>query len=98
MNWSSALAGLDPLTVVTVTSTAPAVPGGEAAVICVSESTVNDVAAVEPKCTAVAPVNPEPVSVTVVPPAVGPADGVTPVTSPSATYVNSPPPSGRLCP
>ena len=38
--------------------------------------TVNVVAAVPPKLTAVAPVNPVPVITTLVPPAVGPDDGV----------------------
>jgi hypothetical protein len=42
-----------------------------------SETTVNDVAATVPKVTAVAPVKPEPVSVTEVPPAVEPVNGVT---------------------
>ncbi len=48
---------------------------GEVAVIWVSETTVKLVAAVAPKATAVAPVKPVPVMVTVVPPAVGPEVG-----------------------
>ena len=56
---------------VTVTDTMP-VPAGAIAVICVSELTVNEVAGVPPKLTAVTPVRPDPVSVTVVPPAVDP--------------------------
>jgi hypothetical protein len=56
---------------VTVTDTIP-VPAGATAVIWVSESTVNEVAGVAPKFTAVTPVSPDPVSVTVVPPAVDP--------------------------
>ena len=68
-----------PLGVVTVTSTMP-VPAGEVAVIDVSLATVRLVAAVVPKSTAVAPVNPVPVTVTDVPPAVDPEVGLTPVT------------------
>jgi hypothetical protein len=60
--------------VVTEIATAPA-PAGAIAVIDVSLSTVKDVAAVEPKSTAVAPVNPDPVIVTEVPPAPGPDPG-----------------------
>nr|WP_280295046.1 hypothetical protein [Nocardia abscessus] len=56
---------------VTVTGTIP-VPAGVTAVIWVSELTVNEVAGVLPKLTAVAPVKPEPVRVTVVPPPVEP--------------------------
>ncbi len=47
------------------------------AVIWVAESTVNEVAAVAPKVTAVAPVKPVPVIVTEVPPACGPLFGLT---------------------
>ena len=61
--------------VVTVTSTVPATLGGEVAVIWVAESTGELVAGVAPKSTAVAPVKPVPVMVTVVPPAVGPEPG-----------------------
>ena len=53
---------------ITVTSTAP-VPAGLSAVIVVSFTTVNAVAGVVPKSTAVAPVKPVPVIVTKVPPA-----------------------------
>ena len=56
--------------------------------ICVPEFTVNDVAAVPPKLTAVAPVSPVPVSVTWLPPAVGPDVGFSAVTvGGGATYV-----------
>ena len=55
-------------------------PAGEVAVIEVSELTVNDVAAVDPNLTAVAPVKPVPVIVTEVPPASGPAVGLMLVT------------------
>lgn len=73
---------LVPAGVVTVTSTAPTlVAAGAVAVIEVSLFTVNDDAATGPKSTAVAPVNPLPVTVTVVPPASGPLDGLTPVTT-----------------
>jgi hypothetical protein len=63
---------------VTVMSTDP-VPGGEIAVIDVSEFTVKDVAGVEPNFTPVAPVNPAPRRFTVVPPIRGPEFGATPV-------------------
>ena len=46
-----------------------------------SESTVNDVAAVPPNETAVAPVNPVPLMVTAVPPAAGPDSGATRTTT-----------------
>jgi len=48
-------------------------------VICVSELLVKPVAAVAPNFTAVAPARFVPVSVTDVPPAVGPAEGEIPV-------------------
>ena len=60
-------------------STVP-VPAGDVAVIEVAELTVKPVAGVAPKLTAVAPVNPVPVTVTEVPPAVGPAVGEIEVT------------------
>jgi len=68
-----------PIPLVTVTSTAPAACAGEAAMIVVSLVTVNS-AVTMPKSTAVAPVNPVPVTVTDVPPAVDPEVGLTPVT------------------
>ena len=71
----------------TLTSTVPA-PAGEVAVIWVAELTVNPVAAVAPNVTAVAPENPVPVMVTVVPPARGPALGEIEVTTGAATKVN----------
>ena len=74
MNLAAATAALGPPIVVTLTSTMP-VPAGVTAVICVDESTVNDVAAVGPNETNVAPVKFDPVIVTVVPPASGPVDG-----------------------
>ena len=61
--------------VTTVTSTTPAAPAGLVAVIWVSELTVKLLAATVPKSTAVAPVKPVPVIVTVVPPAAGPPWG-----------------------
>ncbi len=78
---------MPPAGVVTVTSTVPA-PAGEVAVIWVSELTVNEVAAVAPNATAVAPVNPVPVIVTEVPPACGPLLGLTLVTVGGGLYVN----------
>jgi len=65
---------------VTVTSTLPAAWAGLVAVIWVSELTVKLVALVVPNLTAVAPVKPQPVIVTTVPPDCGPLLGETPVT------------------
>ena len=65
--------------VVTVTSTVPALPAGDTAVICVALFTVKLVAAVAPNFTAVAPLRFVPVIVTLVPPASGPALGEIPV-------------------
>jgi hypothetical protein len=76
---SAVLVGLVTAGVVTVTSTVP-VPAGAAAVIWVSETTVNEVALLTPNFTAVAPVKPVPVMVTEVPPAAGPEVGLIPVT------------------
>ena len=59
---------------------AAAAPAGATAVIEVAELTVNDVAAVAPNLTAVAPLKLVPVMVTRVPPAVGPPVGLRPVT------------------
>ena len=87
VNWSAADVALVPPTVVTLTSTVPALPTGVVAVIWVAELTVNPLAAVAPKVTAVAPVKFVPVIVTVVPPAVGPAVAVMLVTVGSAAYV-----------
>ena len=61
--------------VVTVTSTIPAITAGAIAVIVVALTTTNEVAAVTPKDTAVAPVRAVPVIVMLVPPAIGPAAG-----------------------
>src|SRR5580658_10431338 len=60
------------------------VPGGLVTVTCVAESAVMTAAA-EPKRTAVASASPVPVTDTVVPPAVLPPSGDTPVTAGSAT-------------
>ncbi len=65
--------------VTTVTFTV-AVPAGLVAVIWVSELISTLLAAVVPKSTAVAPVKPVPVIVTIVPPAAGPDGRLTPVT------------------
>lgn len=62
-----------------MTSTVP-VPAGEVAVIDVAELTVKLTALAAPNVTAVAPVKPVPVIVTVVPPLVGPAVGEIDVT------------------
>jgi hypothetical protein len=52
-------------------------PAGDTAVKVVDEATLNDTAAIEPNLTAVAPLKPLPVTVTEVPPAVEPEDGLT---------------------
>ncbi len=70
---------------VTRTSTAPCVPAGEVTLSWVGESTVSAVPATAPNRTAVAPVKPEPVTVTTVAPPVGPAAGDTAVTAGGAT-------------
>ena len=62
-----------------MTSTKPAEPAGDVAVICVAELMVNPVALVAPNFTAVALVIFVPVIVTEVPPAVGPLAGETAV-------------------
>ena len=69
-----------PPTLVTVTSTLPAACAGAVAVIDVAELTVTLVAATPPKLTVSPAVNPVPVIVTDVPPAVGPLVGLTAVT------------------
>jgi hypothetical protein len=56
----------------------------DTAVICVADSTVKLFAAAAPKVTRVAPVNAVPVTVTVVPPAVGPDFGEIAVTAGTA--------------
>jgi hypothetical protein len=65
-----------------MTSTEPPVTlGGDVAVNVVSDVTVTAVAGVVPKATEVDPsTKPDPVTVTVVPPAVGPLSGLTAVT------------------
>jgi hypothetical protein len=70
-----------PLQFFTVTSTVPTAPGGEVAVMDVGLVTVKPAAAVVPKDTPVTQLNPVPVMVTVVPPAKGPALGLTDVTT-----------------
>jgi hypothetical protein len=65
-----------PMVLVTDTVTLPAVPAGLTALMVVELVTVYDVAAVAPNFTAVAPVRPVPVMVTVVPPAAGPLVGL----------------------
>lgn len=67
-----------PLGVVTVRSTVP-VPAGDVAVTEVEESAVIVPGLPGPKSTAVALPRLSPVTVTLVPPAVGPVSGLTPV-------------------
>jgi hypothetical protein len=78
--WSAEDFAVVPPGVATVMSTVPADPAGAVALIWVALLTVNDVAGVEPKLTAVALPRPPPLIVTVVPPASGPDAGLTPVT------------------
>ena len=85
MNWFEAPVALVPPVVVTVTFTTPAAPAGAVAVSCVAEFTVKPMAFVAPKCTAVAPVNPVPVIVTLVPPDVEPELGLSALTVGAAT-------------
>ena len=80
VNWSAGEVTLVPPGVVTVISTVP-VPAGEVAVIDVGELTTTPVALTTPNLTVVAPVRLVPVIITVVPPAVGPEFGETPVTA-----------------
>jgi len=80
VNRSADEVALVPSGVVTVMSTVPAEWAGDTTVIWVSLSTCTEVPPVESNVTAVAPVKSEPVTVTVVPPAVLPVDGETPVT------------------
>ena len=75
MNLSPATRAPVPPGVVTVTLITPAARAGEVMVILVLEFTVRPVPAPGPNLTAVAPVNPVPVTVTRVPPAVGPLVG-----------------------
>jgi hypothetical protein len=66
---------------VTRTSTVAAASAGEVAVRDVGEVTVTLLAATEPNMTVALLVNPDPVTVTLVPPAIGPAVGLTPLTT-----------------
>ena len=98
VNWSPAPVALVPPAVVTVMSTVPAAWAGVVAVMDVALLTVKLVAAVPPKLTAVAPVNPVPVMVTDVPPAVVPLFGLTLVTVGAPTKVNWSPAPVALVP
>jgi hypothetical protein len=79
VNTSAADVADVPPEVDTVTATAPN-PAGDVAVKLVALATVTDEAAVAPKATVDADVNPVPVTVTTVPPANGPATGAMAVT------------------
>jgi hypothetical protein len=70
-----------PLVVVTVMSTEPAASAGLVAVIWIPLLTVNEVAATDPNFTLEAPVKPDPVMVTAVPPPVPPEFGEREVTT-----------------
>jgi hypothetical protein len=84
VNWSAGEVAEVPAGVTTVTSTVPLLPAGLVAVICVSETTVIALALLAPNRTAVAPVNPLPVTVTVVPPPAPPLVGLIAVTTGAA--------------
>jgi hypothetical protein len=80
VKWS-ALVALDvPPGFVTLTSTVPTVPVGAVTVNCVSDRTVKLVAGMSPNFTLVAVVKFVPVTVTNVPPPVGPELALSPVT------------------
>ena len=96
VNWSAGVIALVPPGVMTLTSTVPAVPAGEVAVILVAEFTVKAVAAVFPKLTAVTSINPVPLIVTAVPAAKGPCAGEMLVIIGAAIYVNSSAGEGAL--
>ncbi len=87
VNWSALERADVPAMEVTVTSALP-VPAGDTAVIWESDTTVKLAAGVPPNDTDVAPVNPLPVTVTIVPPAVGPDCGLMPVTAGAGAQVN----------
>ena len=76
MYWSAGLVALVPPGVVTVTSTVPADPGGDVAVISEASTTDTFVAGLDPTSTDVAPVRLAPPIVTLVPPAAGPDPGL----------------------
>ncbi len=76
---SSPDVALVPLGVVTVTCTVPGACAGLTALTWESETNVK-LAAVDPNETPSTPVNPQPLIVTLVPPAAGPVLGETPVT------------------
>jgi hypothetical protein len=84
VNWEAGVVGLVPPNVVTVTFTVPA-PAGDVATIELAPVTVNELAAVPPKFTPVAPVKLLPAIVTLVPPVVGPLAGEMKVTFGGAT-------------
>ena len=86
-----------PSGLVTVTLTTPE-PTGDVAVIWLAELTVYAVAAISPNLTAVISINPVPVIVTAVPPAVGPLAGVMRVIAGMSVYVNWPATTGVLVP
>ena len=81
VNALAPLMALEPLLVITTTLVVPVGPTGDVAVMLVSLSTLKFVAGAPLNVTLVAPVNPVPVIVTVVPPARGPAVGERPVTA-----------------
>jgi hypothetical protein len=82
---ASGASALVPPGVVTRTLAVPSTPGGTTAVISVSETTLYEVAGIGPKATPVAPLKPSPVKVTLVPPARGPDEGLTPDSTGAAT-------------
>jgi hypothetical protein len=79
VNWSVEPVVETPLAAVTTMSTVPGMCPGETALMEVGEFTTYEVASVPPNVTAVTPLNPVPVIVTLVPPEPVPVDGETPV-------------------
>jgi hypothetical protein len=80
VNWSAALGALDWTPTVTTTSATPAACAGVVAVSCVALTTLTPVAGVPPTVTVALASKAVPVIVMVVPPAVDPEVGLTPVT------------------
>ena len=95
VNCPAVTGALVPSGLVTVTLTIPE-PTGDVTVIWLAELTVNPVAAVVPNVTAVISINPVPVIVTAVPPAVGPLTGVIRIIAGISVYVNLPVSEGVL--
>src|SRR3974390_2654760 len=89
VNWNVVLSAEVPPGLVTVTSSVPGGDNGVTSVIDVSLATVMAVSATPAKLTAVAPVNPVPVIVRLVPPLAGPSVTESHVTRGTGTKPNA---------